>query len=166
MLRSFEREHPLTFRALHHQRVDLSMQNRLDDLVRLAVISNGIFSTRFDAESEIEDLAIRGNITVNFLDPTGLQADLPDTPAVATFASDAVLSELSYASGGIAFRNSNDLSVGFKRTGATPEYSYVLAFSPDAANLDGKVHKLKVKLTTRKAAGVQARNGYFAAKPK
>jgi len=35
-----------------------------------------------------------------------------------------------------------------------------------AANLDGKFHKLKVKLTTRKALEVQARDGYFAAKPK
>jgi hypothetical protein len=58
------------------------------------------------------------------------------------------------------------LREGFRRLGGAPEYSYVVAFSPDPANLDGKFHKLKVELAIRKSLNVQARNGYFASKPK
>jgi VWFA-related protein len=128
----------------------------------IVVVSDGIFLKRYDGESGIEDLAIRGNVTVNLLDPRGLQAS-----AVASRdAGDTVLGLLAYDSGGTVFRNDNDLNEGFRRLGGAPEYSYVLAFSPGAANLDGKYHKLKVKLTTSKSLEVQARDGYFAAKPK
>ena len=132
----------------------------------IVVVSSGIFIQRSDAESEIEDLAIRRNITVNFLEPQGLVAYLPDTPFDARDAGDTVLRQLSYATGGTGFGNNNDLNEGFRRLSGAPEYSYVLAFSPDPSNLDGKFHKLKVKLATRKSLHVQARNGYFASKPK
>lgn len=129
----------------------------------VVVVSDGIFLKRYDAESGIEDLAIRANVTVNLLDPRGLQASTPEAPMDA---GDTILIPLSYASGGTVFQNNNDLNEGFRRLGGAPEYSYVLAFSPGSANLDGKVHKLKVKLTSRKGLEVQARDGYFAAKPK
>jgi VWFA-related protein len=132
----------------------------------IVVVSDGIFTQRFDAESEIEDLAIQGNVTVNFLDPAGLEAPFPDAPTVATEKVDTILSQLSYGSGGSPFQNNNDLREGFRRLEGAPEYSYVVAFSPDPANLDGKFHKLKVKLAIRKSLNVQARNGYFASKPK
>jgi VWFA-related protein len=130
------------------------------------VVSDGILLKRYDGESGIEDLAIRGNVTVNLLDPRGLEGDMPDAPLASRDAGDTILGPLSYDSGGTVFRNNSDLNEGFRRLGGAPEYSYVLAFSPEAANFDGNFHKLKVKLTTRKALEVQARDGYFAAKPK
>ena len=132
----------------------------------IVVVSEGIFLARYDAESDISDLAFQGNVTLNLLDPRGLEAALPEISLASKDAGDTVLRLLAYDSGGTVFRNNNDLNEGFRRLGGAPEYSYVLAFSPVAANLDGKFHKLKVKLTTRKALEVQARDGYFAAKPK
>jgi VWFA-related protein len=132
----------------------------------IVVVSDGIFLKRYDGESGIEDLAIRGNVTVNLLNPRRLEVDMPDAPLASRDAEDNVLGPLSYDSGGTVFANNNDMDEGFRRLGGAPEYSYVLAFSPGSANLDGKVHKLKVKLTSRKGLEVQARDGYFAAKPK
>jgi VWFA-related protein len=132
----------------------------------IVVLSDGIFIKRYDAESEIADLAIRGNVTLNLLDPTGLVAYLPDVPVDSRDGGDTVLGQLSYASGGTIFRNNNDINEGFRRLGGAPEFSYILAFAPDPAHLDGKFHSLKVKLSSRRSLEVQARNGYFAAKPK
>jgi len=46
-----------------------------------------------------------------------------------------------------------------------PEYIYLLGFSPQ--KLDGKFHKLRVKVTGAEAekVSVQARSGYYALKP-
>lgn len=132
----------------------------------ILVVSDGIFLQRYDAESGISDLAIRGNVTVNLLDPRGLEVHMPEISLATADAGDTVLGVLAYDSGGTVFRNNNDLNEGFRRLGGAPEFSYVLAFSPGAGNLDGKFHKLKVKLTTRKSLEVQARDGYFAAKSK
>ena len=130
------------------------------------MVSDGIFLQRYDAESGISDLAIRGNVTVNLLDPRGLEVHMPEISLATADAGDTVLGVLAYDSGGTVFRNNNDLNEGFRRLGGAPEFSYVLAFSPGAGNLDGKFHKLKVKLTARKSLEVQARDGYFAAKSK
>ena len=52
---------------------------------------------------------------------------------------------------------------GVRRTADTPEYIYVLGFSPQ--KLDGKFHKLKVTLSGAEKLTVQARQGYYAFKP-
>ena len=66
------------------------------------------------------------------------------------------------APGGTFFHNNNDLDEGFRRTADTPEYIYVLGFSPQ--KLDGKFHKLKVTLKNPEKLTVQARQGYYAFK--
>ena len=149
----------------------------------IVLISEGIFAEHYDSETEIIDLAVRGNVTVNVLDPAGLQpfslnaagaasAQLgnpvtgPTAGELNEFANWVVLSDLSDATGGTFFRNDNDLEEGFRRVAGTPEYSYVLAFSPERGALDGRFHKLQVKLTTAKSMKVQARSGYFAPKKK
>jgi VWFA-related protein len=79
-------------------------------------------------------------------------------------ADSMMLSELTDGTGGIFFHNSNDLEGGFKRVAATPEFSYVLAFSPHDLKPDGHFHKLKVKLVNGNGLTVLARNGYYAPK--
>src|SRR6202007_1976493 len=64
--------------------------------------------------------------------------------------------------GGTFFHNSNDLEEGFRRAGGIPEYTYVLGFSPSGAKLDGKLHTLKVTLTSQEKFELTARHGYFA----
>ena len=46
----------------------------------------------------------------------------------------------------------------------TPEYSYVLAFTPQNLKLDGSFHSLKVKVDSPQKLTLQARRGYYAPK--
>ncbi|MGA9977895.1 MAG: hypothetical protein WBQ08_04615 [Candidatus Sulfotelmatobacter sp.] len=70
---------------------------------------------------------------------------------------------LAYGTGGTLFHNNNDLDEGLRRTADVPEYVYVLGFSPQ--RLDGKFHKLKVRLNGPGKLTVQARQGYYAFNP-
>jgi VWFA-related protein len=148
----------------------------------IVLISPGILSEHGESENEIMDLAVRGDVTVSALDPGGLSTS--DTPVSAEGLSVAarldsstigkqaqlaqwkVLEEVADASGGVFFRNGNDLDGGLRRVASPPEYSYILAFSPDEASLDGKFHKLKVSLQRGGKLTLQARHGYFASKVK
>lgn len=76
-----------------------------------------------------------------------------------------VLTGLALGTGGTWFKNSNDLGKGIRDALSSPSTSYVLTFSPANRTLDGKFHKLKVTVVGSKNLTVQARPGYFAAKP-
>lgn len=80
-------------------------------------------------------------------------------------ATKEVLAGLALGTGGTWFKNSNDLGKGIRDALSSPSTSYVLTFSPASRTLDGKFHKLKVTLVGSKNLTVQARAGYFAAKP-
>src|SRR5262249_35775403 len=62
------------------------------------------------------------------------------------------------------FRNSNAFDEGFRHLASSPEYFYLLGFSPQNLKLNGRYHKLKVTLNTTEKFSVQARRGYFAPK--
>jgi hypothetical protein len=123
------------------------------------------------------------NIVINALDARGLYApdvtgDISqpgaDPPSVLgrktsyRFAEQAeqqfVLMDFAYGTGGMLFRNSNDLEGGLERLGSAPEVSYVLGFSPQNEKMDGHFHTLKVTLTGKQKNAVQARRGYYAPK--
>ena len=132
------------------------------------------------------DRALRANVIINALDARGLYAPQPlgditqrpiflrDRPELMgkknmlriereREASEA-LAILAAETGGLVFQNSNDLNLGFRRVGALPDVSYVLAFSPQNLKFDGTFHSLKVTLTKAKGLAVQARRGYYAPK--
>jgi len=102
--------------------------------------------------------ALRADVVFNALDVRGLaSASLaPDRSHIneptetrtldsqESSARGGVLEDLAYGTGGTYFHNNNDLDEGLRRTADPPEYVYVLGFSPQ--KLDGKLHKLKVKL--------------------
>jgi VWFA-related protein len=149
----------------------------------IIVVSPGFFISEDENQVEIIDHAVRGNIVVSALDPRGLLPgnDVsdqglskfnPSNPAQATYIDPtdaeqhAVIRELADATGGILFHNSNDIDDGFKRVAATPEYSYVLAFSPHDVPFDGRFHKLKVTVSGGEKLTVQARRGYYASRKK
>jgi len=79
-------------------------------------------------------------------------------------ANEDVLADLAYTTGGTFFHNNNDLEAGFQRLAGQPQYSYLLAFSPQNLKLDGRYHKLKVTLKPPAEGTVQARKGYYAPK--
>jgi VWFA-related protein len=145
--------------------------------------------------SPILDRAIRANVVVNTVDARGLyvpdaslDASSPGpcmagsmNPSAGTggcspesgtrfqmaqqSAMKEVLASLALGTGGTWFQNSNDLGKGIHDALSSPSTSYVLAFSPANRTLDGKFHKLKVTVAGSKNVTVQARPGYFAAKP-
>lgn len=130
-----------------------------------------------EAITDLTDSALRSEIVVNTLDVRGLVTPMsppnqahPANPVVRfrydreeDNAQTEVLSDLAYSTGGTFFHNNNDLDEGFRRTADQPEYIYVLGFSPP--KLDGKFHKLKVRLNTGEKLTIQAREGYYALKP-
>ena len=147
---------------------------------RIVLISPGFLTSEVAARQGVADLietALRSEIVVNTLDVRGLYTPVaspnsthPANP-VARFKFDReessseseILASLAYSTGGTFFHSNNDLDEGFRRTTEAPEYVYVLGFSP--AKLDGKYHKLKVRLNTQSKLTIQAREGYYALKP-
>lgn len=149
----------------------------------IVVVSPGflLLDQHFE-ESDIMDRAIRANIVINTLNARGLYTVIPGGDAsqsasnVATlrlrtqYMQDSirqegdVLAELADGTGGVWFHDNNDLSEGFKRTAAAPEFYYVLGFSPENLKFDGAYHNLKVSLKKPAGLMVQARRGYYAPK--
>ena len=128
---------------------------------------------------DIVERAVRANIVINALDARGLYVVVPGgdasqsallNPQETQYQTDSasadadVMGELADATGGIFFQNSNDFDEGFRRLASSPEYFYLLAFSPQNLKLNGRYHKLKVTLNTTEKFSLQARRGYFAPK--
>jgi VWFA-related protein len=131
--------------------------------------------------TEVINRAIRANVVISTLDVRGLwtppayQASMP-TPAGGpmaitminqymqqeALAQESVLEDLAHSTGGNWFHANNDLSDGFRRLAAAPEFIYVLAFTPENLKSDGKYHKLQVTLKDSKGLTIQARKGYYA----
>jgi hypothetical protein len=131
---------------------------------------------------EIIERAVRANVMISGLDARGLYVMMPFGEASegsvapissalieqqylgqSALADSEVMIELADGTGGSFFQNSNDLVEGFRRAATTPEYSYVLAFSPQNLKLNGQFHKLKVTVKgTGERYSVQSRTGYFA----
>ena len=147
----------------------------------IVLVSPGFLlsESRMD-ESEILDRAIYSHVIISSLDARGLYADSTDVSEPtwdanasmikAEYAHRAgvtqsdVMADLADGTGGIFFRNNNDLHEGFRRVAATPEYSYTLGFSPQNLKLDGSFHVLKVTLSDSNGLSVLARRGYLAPK--
>jgi VWFA-related protein len=134
------------------------------------------------AVGELVDRAAHANTVISSLDPRGVYNNsLPDAsrPTYSAAAENMIseyertqmdlqadiLGELADGTGGAFFHTNNDLKAGFRRVADTPEYIYMLGFSPVNLKPDGSYHKLKVTLAPSAGGlGVQARRGYFAPK--
>jgi VWFA-related protein len=152
----------------------------------LILISPGFLSMGQEAmmtKSRIMDMAAQANVTVSTLDARGLYStELDASQRGASTAydlmsgsvsenhrnsmsqSEAVMAELADGTGGTFFHNRNDLENGFKQLTMGPEFLYLLEFSPKDVRQDGSYHSLTVKVG-RDGLKLQARRGYFAAKP-
>jgi VWFA-related protein len=135
-------------------------------------------------EAGIMDRAIRANVRISSLNARGLYTMIPGGDASTSgpvagaavltqksqyadqsaLAEEGILEELADATGGRYFHNNNDLKAGFTQVAASPEFVYVLGFSPQNLKLDGAYHVLKVKLVNARGLDVQARRGYYAPK--
>ncbi|HTB14968.1 MAG TPA: VWA domain-containing protein [Bryobacteraceae bacterium] len=150
----------------------------------VVLVSSGFIVTINYRQQEVEliDRAIRANVTISTLDARGLYVIVPGGDASqsstsivasnnraryqteAALAEGDVLGELADGTGGTFFHNNNDLLEGFRQTGATPEFMYILGFSPQNLKFDGTYHSLKVTAKETKGVSLQARRGYYAPK--
>jgi len=148
----------------------------------LLISSGGFLSGDLDTDEDaIISHALHAEVVVNSLDAKGLYSEgplrslsetvevneLPVQTMMEEMRSlgdrldsvDAAMARFAESTGGLLFRNNNDLDLGFHRLGVVPEYTYLLGVAPED---DGKYHRLKVQLVSKKASFMQARPGYFA----
>ncbi len=126
----------------------------------IVLISPGFLVTRdlTQAQTSLIDSAIRANVTLSSLDARGLYTD----PSAGARANGDALHELADGTGGKYFGNDNGFTDGLAQLAAAPEYTYILAFSPQNLKYDGSYHGLKISLVNGKKLEVQARRGYWA----
>jgi VWFA-related protein len=140
----------------------------------LVVVSPGFVVPGHEQDlGQLIDYALHSGIIINTLDARGLyqvdsvaqrSTDSLQYRRESASANGEILATLAFATGGILFQNSNDFPTGFSRVAEPPEYYYVLGFSPQDQELDGRFHNLKVTLNSRGKLTVQARKGYYARK--
>jgi VWFA-related protein len=149
---------------------------------RAVLVSPGFLTPQLEFEySSLIDRAVKSQVTIGALDARGLynvgaDATAKGAPSALSLgqrqmyamdeaSADAdILAVLADGTGGVFFQNSNDFDDGFRRVASTPEYSYVLGFSPQNLKLDGSFHSLKVTVKVPAKYSLQARRGYFAPK--
>jgi VWFA-related protein len=150
----------------------------------LLFTSAGLLSE--DLESQVDDItaqAVRAQIVINAIDAKGLFYEGPSRSftevavegilPLPTFifeqttrsekeqADQAAMENFAMATGGLLFRNNNDLDYGFYELGVVPSFSYILSFSADDVRPDGSYHALKVKVD-RPNSLLEYRPGYYA----
>jgi VWFA-related protein len=148
----------------------------------LIVVSPGFLTSQLEPEyTDVVDRALRGQIIISSLDARGLYTVLPggdlskvtrpdpttqtlETQFALRSAVDEgdVLAVLADGTGGTFFHNSNDMDEGLRRVADTPEYYYMLGFTPQNLKMNGSFHNLNVNLKVRERYVVQARRGYYA----
>jgi VWFA-related protein len=126
-----------------------------------------------DRDSEILDVAARGNVTINALDATGVatnnseaseKAQGPGAYRQLSLAlTQGVLAELADGTGGTFVHNNNNFDAGMANLLSGPEYLYLMTFSTAGVKPNGSYHKLDVKVA-KDGLSVQSRRGYFTPK--
>jgi len=152
----------------------------------LVLVSPGFLTLSDEAiahESQILDLALDSQVTVDSLDARGLyDAGIPASESgagsiegslagrVQQNQSDPMrqdkeaLAEIADGTGGTFFHSNNDLEGGLNALASGPAARYLLEISLQDVKQNGGYHALKVEVD-RKNLKIQAREGYFAPRP-
>ena len=175
-----EQQNEYAFRRL---REIIQRMSSLPGQRNIVLISPGFIYPNMDQEfSELVDRAIRWSVFINTLDARGLYT--PDfgtdisqnyndpNPVNAGFRGSmhltgeerrlSLLLDLARDTGGYSFHGRNDLDEGLSQVASAPDTYYYLGFSPQNLKYDGRLHSLKVTLTSKQKYTIQARQGYFA----
>jgi VWFA-related protein len=95
-----------------------------------------------------------------------LRDNRPDGAFIGRPSGSDSLVYLSDETGGTAIRGTGNLATAVTRMLERTGYTYFLSFSPSDLEIDGKYHKLTVKLKDApRGVSVVARPGYYAPKP-
>jgi VWFA-related protein len=152
----------------------------------VVLVSPGFLTPQLETDyMELIDRALRSQIIIDALDARGLYTIVPGGDAsvpgsanvgaqfiglkvqyqsASAAAESDVMAVLADGTGGTFFQNNNDLDEGLRRVSTSPEYYYVLGFTPQNLKLDGNFHGLKVTVKSPEKLSVQSRRGYFAPK--
>ena len=131
-----------------------------------------------DVMEPIFKLAVKANVTIYTIDSRGLYTS-PAMDASRSVVASVVnqvarewndiatdegltLAEIAAATGGTAFKNSNDLLTGLQRAFADGREYYTLAYVSTNDAQDGKFRKIAVQVRDSQAT-VNAKRGYWAA---
>jgi len=175
-----EQQNEFAFRRL---REIIQRMSSLPGQRNIVLISPGFIYPNMDQEfSELVDRAIRWSVFINTLDARGLytpdfgtdisQSYNDPNPVNGGFRGSMHLAgeerrvnfliDLARDTGGYSFHGRNDLDEGLAQVASAPETYYYLGFSPENLKYDGRLHSLKVTLTSKEKYTIQARQGYFA----
>jgi VWFA-related protein len=148
----------------------------------LLLVSDGFLPIEGEAryaESQLLDLAVQSNVTINAIDARGLYATsmtasddlrgrspkkIEEYRRNSKSVEEQSMGELTEGTGGTFFHNNNNLDAGFKAITQAPEVVYMLELSLDGVKANGSYHSLKVKVD-REGTTAQTRRGYFMPKP-
>jgi VWFA-related protein len=87
----------------------------------------------------------------------------PQPEGAANAANAAAMEQLAADTGGEALYTSNNLSQAMARAIENGSHYYTLVYTPPSTEMDGKFHRIEVKLTEGKAK-LSYRRGYYADK--
>lgn len=90
-------------------------------------------------------------------------AQVARASAATQYTQDTLLT-VAVETGGLLFKNSNDISGALAASVADASSYYLLAYYPEAKQWDGKFHKIQVKVN-KPGLEVRHRNGYLAYDP-
>lgn len=136
-----------------------SVKGILDGMARmpgthmLLLASSGFLSGTLDHDQDaIINAALKAGVVINTLDAKGLYAEAPggplsesnelgDIPISSTVFQiqslgdrlddlDSAMARFAESTGGLLFRNNNDLDLGFRQLGVLPAITYLLGFPP------------------------------------
>jgi VWFA-related protein len=150
-------------------------------------ITGGISKTGVDNQAQLEasiNAAVKANVALFPIDARGLMGDPPGGAASSAASrgsgiytgsqynsqrssinnSQETLVTLASDTGGKAFLDSNDLSLGIVQAQQEFRSYYILGYYTSNPALDGKYRKITVKLNNNTTAKLEARPGYYADK--
>ena len=148
----------------------------------LLLVSDGFLPIEEEAryaESQVMDLAVQSNVSINAIDARGLYigsitasddtrgrspGQIEEYRRSSVRMAEHSMGELADGTGGTFFHNNNDLRAGFKAITEAPEVVYMLELPLDGVKANGSYHRLEVRVD-REGLEVQARRGYFMPRP-
>ena len=148
----------------------------------LVLFSNGLLhrSLRFELD-RVVDMALQVGVIFNSISIRGLEANQVFGVSETSFAAgellvrqsilnredsrqkEASLAYLTRSTGGVFFRNSNDLLAGLQKIVSQQFSFYVLSYARPPKKSDGRFYKIRVKVS-RPGVRVTHRRGYFSPK--
>jgi VWFA-related protein len=148
----------------------------------LLLVSDGFLPIEEEAryaESQVMDLAVQSDVSINAIDARGLYigsitasedtrgrspGQIEEYRRSSVRVAEQSMGELADGTGGTFFHNNNDLRAGFKAITDAPEVVYMLELPLDGVKANGSYHRLNVKVD-KEGMEVQARRGYFMPRP-